>query len=54
MYRRGLVAHLPGGEKVYRRGLVARDPAEFAATLGLDGAPLSAGPPGHRADFARV
>ena len=30
-------AHLPGAEKVFRRGLVARDPAEIAATLGLDG-----------------
>jgi nicotinamide-nucleotide amidase len=31
------IAHLPGAEKVFRRGLVARDPAEIAATLGLDG-----------------
>src|SRR5437667_8801779 len=31
-------AHLPGAEKVFRRGLVARDPAEIAAALGLDGA----------------
>jgi nicotinamide-nucleotide amidase len=31
------IAHLPGAEKVFRRGLVARDPAELAATLGLDG-----------------
>jgi nicotinamide-nucleotide amidase len=30
-------AHLPGAEKVFRRGLVARDPAEIASTLGLDG-----------------
>src|SRR5215472_6177948 len=29
------LAHLPGGEKVFRRGLVARDPAEIAAALGL-------------------
>jgi nicotinamide-nucleotide amidase len=35
------VAHLPGAEKVFRRGLVARDPAEIAATLGLDGALIS-------------
>jgi nicotinamide-nucleotide amidase len=34
----GRIAHLPGAEKVFRRGLVARDPAEIAATLGLDGA----------------
>ena len=32
------IAHLPGAEKVFRRGLVARDPAEIAAALGLDGA----------------
>jgi nicotinamide-nucleotide amidase len=32
------IAHLPGAEKVFRRGLVARDPAELAAALGLDGA----------------
>jgi nicotinamide-nucleotide amidase len=31
------VAHLPGAEKVFRRGLVARDPAEIAAALGFDG-----------------
>ena len=35
------IAHLPGAEKVFRRGLVARDPAELAASLGLDGAPIS-------------
>jgi nicotinamide-nucleotide amidase len=35
------IAHLPGAEKVFRRGLVARDPAEIAATLGLDGALIS-------------
>jgi competence/damage-inducible protein CinA-like protein len=33
----GRIAHLPGAEKVFRRGLVARDPAEIAATLGLYG-----------------
>jgi nicotinamide-nucleotide amidase len=32
------LAHLPGAEEVFRRGLVARDPAEIAAALGLDGA----------------
>jgi nicotinamide-nucleotide amidase len=32
------LAHLPGAEKVFRRGLVARDPAEIASSLGLDGA----------------
>ena len=31
------IAHLPGAEKIFRRGLVARDPAEIAAALGLDG-----------------
>jgi nicotinamide-nucleotide amidase len=35
------IAHLPGAEKVFRRGLVARDPADLAATLGLDGALIS-------------
>jgi len=35
------IAHLPGAEKVFRRGLVTRDPAELAATLGLDGALIS-------------
>lgn len=34
----GRLAHLPGAEKVFRRSLVARDPAEIAAALGLDGA----------------
>jgi nicotinamide-nucleotide amidase len=31
------LAPLPGAENVFRRGLVARDPAEIAAALGLDG-----------------
>jgi nicotinamide-nucleotide amidase len=35
------IAHLPGAEEVFRRGLVARDPAEIAAALGLDGALIS-------------
>src|SRR5246500_365180 len=35
------IAHLPGAEKVFRRGLVARDPAELAAALGLDGGLIS-------------
>jgi nicotinamide mononucleotide (NMN) deamidase PncC len=35
------IAHLPGAERVFRRGLVARDPAELSATLGLDGALIS-------------
>src|SRR6516164_9845085 len=35
------LAHLPGGEKVFRRGLVFRDPAELAAALGLDGGLIS-------------
>src|SRR5262249_15091440 len=37
----GRIAHLPGAEKVFRRGFVARDPAEIAAALGLDGALIS-------------
>ena len=35
------IAHLPGAEKVFRRGLVARNPAEIAANLGLDGGLIS-------------
>jgi nicotinamide-nucleotide amidase len=35
------LAPLPGAEKVFRRGLVARDPAEIAAALGVDGALIS-------------
>ena len=35
------IAHLPGAEKVFLRGLVFRDPAELAAALGLDGALIS-------------
>src|SRR6266498_5075258 len=36
------VAHLPGAEKVFRRGIVARDLGEIFAAVGLAGAP----PPG--------
>ncbi|HEY1300048.1 MAG TPA: CinA family protein, partial [Stellaceae bacterium] len=32
------LAHLPGAEKRFRRGVVARNPSEIAAALGLDGA----------------
>jgi len=32
------VAHLPGAERVFRRGIVARDLAELYAAVGLDGA----------------
>ncbi len=35
----GRLAHLPGAEKVFRRGIVARDLAEVYAAVGLDGAP---------------
>ena len=35
------LAPLPGAERVFRRGLVARDPAEIAAALGLDGVPTA-------------
>ena len=37
----GRIAQLPGAEKVFRRGLIARDPAEIAATLGVDGGLIS-------------
>ncbi|MGH7115586.1 MAG: CinA family nicotinamide mononucleotide deamidase-related protein [Stellaceae bacterium] len=30
------LAHLPGAEQVFRRGVVARDPAQIAAALGLE------------------
>src|SRR5271165_3640960 len=33
--------HLADPKQVFRRGLVARDPAEIAATLGLDGGLIS-------------
>ena len=36
------LAHLPGAEKVFRRGLVARDPAEIAGALGIDGGLVAA------------
>ena len=42
------IAHLPGAEKVFRRGIVARDLAEVCAAVGLDGPP-----PRRRADAAR-
>jgi nicotinamide-nucleotide amidase len=32
------LAHLPGAEKVFRRGVVARDLGELCAAVGLDGA----------------
>ncbi len=35
----GRVAHLPGAEKVFRRGVVARELGEVFAAVGLDGAP---------------
>jgi nicotinamide-nucleotide amidase len=35
------LVHLPGAERVFRRGLVARDPAEIATSLGLDGGLIS-------------
>ena len=33
------LAHLPGAEKIFRRGLVSRDLGEIVAAVGLDGAP---------------
>src|SRR6266478_2816609 len=35
------IAHLPRAENVFRRGLVARGPAEIAAALGVDGGLIS-------------
>ena len=36
-------AHLPGAEKVFRRGIVARDLGEVYAAVGIDGAPPTGG-----------
>jgi nicotinamide-nucleotide amidase len=35
------LAHLPGAERVFRRGIVARDLADVLAAVGLDGAPAT-------------
>src|SRR5437773_2117069 len=35
------IAHLPGAEKVFRRAIVARDPAEIAAMLAVDSGLIS-------------
>ena len=35
----GRIAHLPGAERVFRRGIVARDFTEVCAAVGLDAAP---------------
>jgi nicotinamide-nucleotide amidase len=37
------IGHLPGAEKVFRRGILARDLAEVHAAVGLDGAPPAGG-----------
>ena len=37
------LGHLPGAEKVFRRGILARDLAEVHAAVGLDGAPPAGG-----------
>jgi nicotinamide-nucleotide amidase len=39
----GRLAHLPGAEKVFRRGIVARDLTEVYAAVGLDAAVAPAG-----------
>ncbi len=36
----GRLAHLPGAEKIFRRGIVARDLTEVYAAVGLDGVAL--------------
>src|SRR5262245_42943795 len=38
------IAHLPDADRVFRRGVVARDPAQIAASAGLDGAGGAAAP----------
>ncbi len=37
------IAHLPGAEKVIRRGIVARDLGEVCAAVGLDGGSMTGG-----------
>ncbi len=37
----GRIAHLPGAEKVFRRGIVARDSGEICAAVGLDSGALT-------------
>ena len=37
------IAHLPGAEKIVRRGIVARELSEVSAAVGLDGASLTGG-----------
>ena len=37
------IAHLPGAEKVVRRGIVAREFSEVCAAVGLDGASMAGG-----------
>src|SRR5436309_1813842 len=37
------VAHLPGAEKIFRRGIVARELGEVCAAVGLDGAAAASG-----------
>ncbi len=37
------IAHLPGAEKVVRRGIVARDLGEVCAAVGLDGGSITGG-----------
>lgn len=37
------IAHLPGAEKIIRRGIVARELGEVCAAVGLDSAPMAGG-----------
>jgi nicotinamide-nucleotide amidase len=37
------IAHLPGAEKIFHRGIVARDLGEVCAAVGLDGVPTLGG-----------
>jgi nicotinamide-nucleotide amidase len=39
----GRIAHLPGAEKVFHRGIVARDFGEVCVAVGLDGVPTTGG-----------
>ncbi len=50
----GRLAHLPGAEKLFRRGLVARDLGELRAAIGLDGAPMTEVTPEMAEEAARA
>jgi nicotinamide-nucleotide amidase len=50
----GRIAHLPGAEKMFRRGIAARDLAEVCAAVGLDAAAVPAITPESAETVARA